>query len=497
MYGGGGGKTLVLTLAALLAAALVAVWAAEVAPAEAQSDDETAGRIVARLLNDGRVEFGWQLADGARILPTQRRFSADITHNRWLRSGPVEVDGAEIGRINARLSEDGRIEFAFTPTDGEQILPPARYFPHSATHEQWLRSTEISFFLRAQRKNLLTERLFGLRPGEADAVTSHDLNDWGCNVVASPPADCNAGRAFYEALVNKAAWNAYEGGHGGWDASHRNRRPVFYSLSEGEVIAAGGNGWPCNDIAVYDEDARKTTIYLHAGTVLVGVGDPVSVGTPLGTEGTRCRGTVSEHVHVEVREGRSTALRGGGGRRIYARGAGIDRPDLSAGEVSINPLSYLFAQVCEEAGTSLVVPGGAAICSGMLIRDRNSPEVYVFKTKDGKRFRRHVVTDALYDEVPDWSGDVVQSVSAATFGMIRKSPLVRIPGDADSVYVVEEMGEDDIVLRHIPGEAVFNSAGCDWDGVFAMSRDEYDYWVNKLGPALSGSPVDSGFKCPS
>ena len=48
-------------------------------------------------------------------------------------STPVEVDGKEIGRINARLRADGRIEFAFTPTDGERILPPSRYLPESPT----------------------------------------------------------------------------------------------------------------------------------------------------------------------------------------------------------------------------------------------------------------------------------------------------------------------------------------------------------------------------
>ena len=50
----------------------------------------------------------------------------------------------EIGRINARLRSDGRIEFAFTPTDGERIAPPARYFPADARVDRWLRSTEIA-----------------------------------------------------------------------------------------------------------------------------------------------------------------------------------------------------------------------------------------------------------------------------------------------------------------------------------------------------------------
>ena len=40
--------------------------------------------------------------------------------------------------------DDGRIEFAFTPTDGERIEPPARYFPADARLGRWLRSTEIT-----------------------------------------------------------------------------------------------------------------------------------------------------------------------------------------------------------------------------------------------------------------------------------------------------------------------------------------------------------------
>ena len=77
-------------------------------------------------------------------MPRQRYFPTDADVDRWLRSSPVEVDGAEIGRINARLLDDGRIEFAFTPTDGERIAPQARYFPADARVGRWLRSTEIA-----------------------------------------------------------------------------------------------------------------------------------------------------------------------------------------------------------------------------------------------------------------------------------------------------------------------------------------------------------------
>ena len=132
-----------IALAALAVAIIAAAVALDLPSAQAQSDDEQAGRIVARRLDDGRTEFGWQPSGGERVLPRLRYFPADVDHQRWLNSSPVEVGGEEIGRINVRLSEDGRIEFAFTPTDGERILPPSRYFPPAARPNRWLRSTEI------------------------------------------------------------------------------------------------------------------------------------------------------------------------------------------------------------------------------------------------------------------------------------------------------------------------------------------------------------------
>ena len=131
---------MLLGLAALLA--LAAAWAVEIA--HSQSDEEQTGRIVAQRLADGRTEFGWQPAGGERVLPTQRYFPTDAEVGRWLNSSPVEVEGEAIGRINARLNDDGRIEFAFTPTGRERILTDARYFPAEPRPNRWLRSTQIT-----------------------------------------------------------------------------------------------------------------------------------------------------------------------------------------------------------------------------------------------------------------------------------------------------------------------------------------------------------------
>ena len=132
----------VATLAAL--AAIIAADLTAPAPAQAQSDEQSSGYIIARRGNDDRIEFGWRMPSGAQVFPRQRYFPADAELDRWLRSSPVTVGGTAIGRINARMLAGGRIEFAFTPTDGERILPPSRYFPHNARIGRWLRSTEIT-----------------------------------------------------------------------------------------------------------------------------------------------------------------------------------------------------------------------------------------------------------------------------------------------------------------------------------------------------------------
>ena len=111
-------------------------------------DEQISGRIIARRLSTNRIEFGWLPSDNDKpILPRSRYFprpSPELEERGWLRSSPVEIDGSAIGRIEARLRSDGRIEFAFTPTDRERILPPSRYFPRDATIDRWLRSTEIT-----------------------------------------------------------------------------------------------------------------------------------------------------------------------------------------------------------------------------------------------------------------------------------------------------------------------------------------------------------------
>ena len=109
---------------------------------EAPTPDFPAGRIMARRLEDGRVEFAYRPEGAEIILPKRRYFPVSAQVDRWLNSTPIHVEGVEIGRISARLRANGSIEFSFIVSDGERLLPRQRIFPASSGGK-WLRSTVI------------------------------------------------------------------------------------------------------------------------------------------------------------------------------------------------------------------------------------------------------------------------------------------------------------------------------------------------------------------
>ena len=147
----------------------------------------------------------------------------------------------------------------------------------------------------AIKKDRIVEVLFGLNPDEADAKTNHDYNDY----MARPndTGECDG----------------YRGGHSGWDVQtqsvagdDKTADEEFYSLTSGQVIAIGGE---FGKIAVYNATDDKTTLYLHAREIYVSQGQTVNIGTALGIQGNVGLGfsdpSKNEHVHIEVRDGRS------------------------------------------------------------------------------------------------------------------------------------------------------------------------------------------------
>ena len=150
-------------LACLAIGVLVAVVSGAVtSPAAAQqADDEV--RIVARKLDNGKIEFALQQrrADaswGDRQLPSKRLFPATATVGSWLQSTPLTMrvpaaggtSAADVAvRIVARKLDNGKVEFALQQRRadaswGDRQLPSKRLFPATATVGRWLQSTPIS-----------------------------------------------------------------------------------------------------------------------------------------------------------------------------------------------------------------------------------------------------------------------------------------------------------------------------------------------------------------
>ena len=131
---------------ALAAAALATAPTAQAHPGitTTETSIDVVGAITARRLDDGRVEFAFRPRGGARIFPEQRYVPADAASNSWLVSSDVTHVDDTLGRIIARRLDDGQMEFGFRVEGGDELLPELRFVP-AVTSGGWLRSSELSF----------------------------------------------------------------------------------------------------------------------------------------------------------------------------------------------------------------------------------------------------------------------------------------------------------------------------------------------------------------
>ena len=104
-------------------------------------------RVIARVLDDGRIEHGVELASGLQVLPSIRYLATNAAVDQWRTSSSIEVGGTEIGKTRVRHLADGRVELGFLTADGETIEPEVRYLPADPPTDVWLRSGEIEVLL--------------------------------------------------------------------------------------------------------------------------------------------------------------------------------------------------------------------------------------------------------------------------------------------------------------------------------------------------------------
>ncbi len=100
-------------------------------------------RIIAQLDENGRVEHGVEISNGEQVMPSARFLSPETPVDVWLVSSDVEVDEKSIGNIRSRRLEDGRIELGFIDALGEEVAPEIRYVAANSPAGVWLRSGEI------------------------------------------------------------------------------------------------------------------------------------------------------------------------------------------------------------------------------------------------------------------------------------------------------------------------------------------------------------------
>ena len=123
---------------------LTLVRPSDFGPPQATVTNTLSLRIIARMLDDGRIEFGVRDPAGVETLPDQRVFPTTAITNRWLHSSVIDFGDGFSGRIIARRLADGRTEFGFRVPGYEDVLPERRYFPISPGHDRWLVSSLIA-----------------------------------------------------------------------------------------------------------------------------------------------------------------------------------------------------------------------------------------------------------------------------------------------------------------------------------------------------------------
>ena len=132
-------------------------------------------RVVARRVDDGRVEFGLQERAGSEAweatrFPSKRFFPVDAAVGRWLASSPLSVDSGEV-RVVARRVDDGRVEFGLQERAGSEAwearrFPSKRFFPVDAAVGRWLVSSPLSVGRVAAPAGAGAVACEGVRPPE-------------------------------------------------------------------------------------------------------------------------------------------------------------------------------------------------------------------------------------------------------------------------------------------------------------------------------------------
>ncbi len=125
--------------------------------------------------------------------------------------------------------------------------------------------------------------------------------------------------------------------------------------------------------------------------------------------------------------------------------------------------------------------------AGDLIRVAGTEDVYEVKGN----FRRLIVAGGIIDVVPEFRWEDISDITQAAMNRYEVSRLVRLPDGDSKVYLVVPVGLDSAVLRDIPDETAFNSAGCNEDAVYDITEQEASFSGYSKGETMPSS----GWSC--
>ena len=173
-------------------------------------DPNVMGRIRARTLSNGKVEFEFRTKDGVSIAPTPLRFvtPSEMVVGRWYNSSAFEVtlDGVTytVGKISARLDNDQCphvIVVALRPHGGGDRIDPSgnRYNYRRRAENTWARSSQITIPLSAQATGAVGAASWSMEaagagyvatPGTAGGTMLDQAAGGGVTGAAAAPALC-------------------------------------------------------------------------------------------------------------------------------------------------------------------------------------------------------------------------------------------------------------------------------------------------------------------
>ena len=170
-------------LAALLGLTLSLPITSEPSSAQQQPEMiEVSGQIVFQRVNDRDALIGFRPRGGDDNLPDQYPLPVHCAADEWIQSSAITLRGVQLGNIISRHRGGGWIEVGLRLTDGQELLPRARFVPPN-TSNHWVISSEFSISIplpdaTPQFRSLLTRLALDLNHSSSFTLPEATVAWW-------------------------------------------------------------------------------------------------------------------------------------------------------------------------------------------------------------------------------------------------------------------------------------------------------------------------------